>query len=251
MRGYGQLTRAIALSTLREPVGFFFTLVFAPALVIILGLVFGNDPTADFGGIGYIDRTLPAFASVVLAIMGVMMLPQAQLVLAESGALTRFRVTPLRPTTWIASNLTVHAVLGYGGMLLALAVGVVGFGVALPAQTLLVLVACLLGLVAFLALGFVLSALYPSSGAATGIGNVLMIVLMLTSGAFVPLEAMPEGVRRAMDFSPISHFVELVRGLWSGLSWSELVTPTLVLVGMAIVCSVLGALLFRWEPKRR
>jgi len=249
MRGYKELTRTSALSMLREPVGFFFMIVFAPMLVIILGTVFGNDPNPDFGGVGYIDRTLPAFASVVLAIIGVMTLPQSQLVLSESGALRRLRLTPVRPSTWIAANLSVHAAVGFVGMMRALLAGTAIFGVTL-ANIVSVLLACLLGLVAFLALGFVLASLYPSSTAATGIGNVLMILLMLTSGAFVPLEAMPAGVQRAMDFSPIAYFVELVSGLWNGQGWSELGHATLVLIFMAAVCGVLGALLFRWEPRR-
>lgn len=250
MKGYGELTRAMARSSLREPVGFFFTLVFAPMLLILLGVFFGNDPKPEFGGLGFVDKTLPAFAALVLAIIGVMMLPQSQLLLRETGALTRFRLTPLRPITWIAAQLTVHAVLGFVGVVLALAAGVLCFGVALPASLILVLLACLLGLIAFLALGFVLAALYPSTAAAVGIGNGLMIVLMLTSGAFVPLEALPDGIRRVMSFSPIAYFVELVRGLWDGQSWSQLGRPTLVLVGMTAICGVLGAALFRWEPRR-
>lgn len=250
MRGYTQLTLALARSTLREPVGFFFAIIFSPALVIILGLIFGNDPTPEFGGVGYIDKTLPAFASLVLAILGVMIMPQQQLTLRESGALTRFRVTPLKPTTFIAADLTVNFVIGFVGMLLALAAGVIVFGVDLPAQLPAVLAACALGLLAFLALGYTLAALYPSVGAATGIGNILMILLMLTSGAFVPLAALPDGVRSVMSYSPIRHFVDLVQGLWQGQAWSTLWTPTLVLLGMTLVFGVLGAALFRWGPRR-
>src|SRR5699024_417116 len=99
MRTYRTLIVTFARSTLREPVGLFFSLIFAPMLVLILGLVFGNDPNPDFGGQGYIGATLPAFASLVMAIMGVMIVPVAQLQLRESGALTRLRATPLQPRT--------------------------------------------------------------------------------------------------------------------------------------------------------
>lgn len=199
MRGYRRLTGSLALSQLREPVGFFFTLIFAPALVVVLGLIFGNEPNPDFGGVGYITKTLPAFASLVLAITGVMVMPQQQLQLRETGALTRLRVTPLKPSTWIAADLTVNFVLGMLGMVLALAVGVIGFGVHLPQRIGSVLAASALGLVAFLALGYLLAAVYPSVGASVGIGNVLMILLMMTSGAFVPLAVLPEGAGGGAD----------------------------------------------------
>ena len=247
MRAYRTLVATLARSSLREPVGLFFSLLFAPMLVLILGLVFGNDPKPEFGNRGYIDSSLPAFASLVLAIMGVMVLPVNQLQLRESGALRRLSATPLTSRTYIAADLTVNFIVGMVGMILALLVGVLVFGVSLPSQVLLVLLALALGLIAFLALGYTLAALYPSAAAATGIGNGLMIVLMITSGAFVPLAVMPGGVQQVMTFSPIRHFVDLVRGLWNGQSWSGYGIATVVLIGMVIVFGTLGARLFKWN----
>ena len=160
------------------------------------------------------------------------------------------RVTPLRPSSWIAADLSVNFILGMVGMLLALALGVVVFGVELPSGLGSVLAAAALGLVAFLAVGYLLAALYPSAGAATGIGNVMMILLMMTSGAFVPLAVLPEGVQKVMAFSPIHYFVELMRGLWNGDSWGDHLGAVGVLVAMTVICGALGIRLFRWAPKR-
>src|SRR5699024_3562468 len=111
----------------------------------------------------------------------------------------------------------------------------------------LVLLAAALGLVAFLAVGYTLAGLYPSSGAATGIGNVLMLLLMLSSGAFIPLATMPEGVQTIMNFSPVRHFADLIQGLWVGEAWANLLLPTGILAAMIIVFGTLGSILFRWE----
>lgn len=247
MKAYRALVDTQFRSQLREPVGLFFGVVFAPVLVLVLGLFFGNEPNPDFGGRGFVDATLPGFASVALAVTGVMMLPMNQLTLRESGALRRLRLTPLRPATYIAADLTVNFVVGIVGMCLALGVGAVVFGARPSGNLLLILAAAALGLVAFLALGYTLSGLYPSQGAAVGIGNVLMILLMLTSGAFIPLAILPDGVQAAMRVSPIHYFVELLQGLWDGTSWSLLLLPTGVLAGMVVVFGLLGARLFRWD----
>lgn len=247
MRTYRTLVSTLARSILREPVGLFFTLIFAPMLVVILGLIFGNDPTPEFGDRGYIDATLPAYASLVMAIMGVLTLPVNQLQLRESGALLRLRATPLRPRTYVAADLTVNFLIGMTGIVLALVVGMLGFGVRPQGNVLLVLVAAALGLIAFLALGYTLAAIYPSAAAATGIGNGLMIVLLMSSGAFVPLAVLPEGVQRIMNFSPIRHFVDLMQGLWNGHSWSDYGLATTVLMGMILVFGALGARLFKWK----
>lgn len=244
---YRALVIALFRGQLREPVGLFFSFIFAPLLVLILGLIFDTGPDPVFGGRSFIEATLPAFPSLVLAIMGVVMVPVGQLSLRESGALRRLRLTPLRPATFVAADLTVNFVIGMIGMTAALAVGWAVFGATPLGSIILVFVAAGLGLLAFLALGYTLAAIYPSSGAATGIGNVLMILLMLSSGAFVPLAAMPDGIQAVMNLSPVRHFAVLMQGLWEGQPWSTLLLPTGILVAMIIGFGTLGAILFRWE----
>lgn len=247
MTGYSLLTATLLRSLVREPVGLFFAFVFAPTLVLILGLIFDNGPDPDFGGRSYIEATLPAFPSLVVAIAGVVLVPVGQLTLRETGALRRLRLTPLRPLTFIAADLTVNFLVRMAGMVAALAVGRLVFGATPSGNIAAVLAAAALGLVAFLALGYTLAGPYPSSGAATGIGNVLMLLLMLSSGAFVPLATMPDGVQRVMNFSPVRHFSDLIQGLWEGQAWATLLLPTAVLLGMIITFGTLGARLFRWE----
>lgn len=245
MRGYRQLTLAFLKSQLREPVGFFFLLIFSPAVLIILGLIFGNDPKPELGMHGFVDTMLPGITVISILIVGVVSVPQNQLIVRSSGALTRLRVTPLKPRTYVAADLTVNFVLGMTGALLTLLLGVLVFGVRWPASLAMVVLALALGLITMLAVGYTLAAIYPSVAAATGVGNVLMIVLMLTSGAFIPTAALSPGMRTVMSFSPVYHLAELVRASWSGDSWPW--TALLVLLGLTAVCGVLGTLLFRWD----
>lgn len=247
MSSYRTLTVTLFRSQVREPVGLFFSFIFAPLLVLVLGLVFDSGPDPVFGGRSFIEATLPAFPSLVLAITGVLLVPVGLLTLRESGALRRLRLTPLRPSTFVAADLTVNFAIGMTGMLAALAVGWLVFGVTPSGNLILVLLAAALGLVAFLAVGYTLAGLYPSSGAATGIGNVLMLLLMLSSGAFIPLATMPEGVQTIMNFSPVRHFADLIQGLWVGEAWANLLLPTGILAAMIIVFGTLGSILFRWE----
>ena len=246
MRAYQTLVITLGRSMLREPVGLFFTLIFPPLLVAILGTIFGNDPTPQFDGKGFVDATLPAMSSLVVAIMGILMLPATQLQLRESGALARLRATPLKSWTYVAADVTVHFLVGMTGVVLALVVGMLVFGVRAQGSVLLVLVAGACGLIAFLALGYTLAAVYPSAAAAIGIGNGVMIVLMITSGAFIPMEALPNGVRHATQFSPLRYLVELMQGLWAGHAWSDYGVATAVLLGMIVIFGALGARLFKW-----
>jgi ABC-2 type transport system permease protein len=248
MRGYGALTTALFKSQVREPVGFFFAIVFSPAVLIILGLIFGNNPAPEFGGSGFVDRMAPGMTAITGAIIGVMMVPQSHLALRATGALTRLRVTPLRPSTFIASALTVQFVLGMLGTFLTIVAAIVVFGVELPASMVAVLAGLALGLAAMIALGYTLAAFYPSLAAANGLGNMLMILMMMTSGAFVPTAVLPDGVQTVMQFSPTYHVVQLVNAGWFQEPAS--VASIAVLAAMTVVLGFVGIKLFKWGPTR-
>lgn len=218
--------------------------------MLALGVIFGNDPRPEFGGRGFLDATLPAFASLVLAMTGVLQVPVAMLTLRDTGALRRLSLTPLRRSTFIAASLTVHFVVGIAGMLTALAIGIGVFGVPMPSHVPGVLAVCLIGLSTFLAVGCALAALYPSATAATGIGNVLMILLMLTSGAFTPLAAMPSAIQQIVKYSPVRWFVEAAQHAWDGDPLAPMIMPVFLLCVVLAVAALVGRWRFQWDPVR-
>lgn len=248
MTAYRALLTALWRSQRRDPVGLFFSFAFAPTLVLALGAIFGNHPRSEFDGRGFLDATLPAFASLVLAMTGVLQLPVAMLTLRDTGALRRLGLTPLRRSTFIAASLTIHFVVGMAGILTALALGIAVFGVSMPHNVPGVLVICLIGLGSFLAVGCALAALYPSATAATGIGNGLMILLMLTSGAFTPLAVMPTAIQQLIRYSPVRWFVEAAQHAWDGNSSTSMIRPTLLLCAVLVVAALIGRWRFRWDP---
>lgn len=247
MRAYRTLTTMLIRSALREPIGLFFSIIFAPLLVTILGAIFGNDPMPQFGNRGFVDAILPSCATMVMAMTGFMLLPISQLQARESGALGRLRATPLSPWTYVAADLSVNTVITLIGVVLALMVGALGFGATMGGHVLGLVGALVLGLLAFLTLGYALAAIYPSSKAANGIGNGLFLVSVLTSGAFIPTAQVPAGVERIQKVSPFYYLSELLRSQWTGQAWPQYTTAIVVLVAMTVVCAALGARLFKWE----
>lgn len=233
MRGYRSLTGAFFRSQLRDPVGFFFLVVFSPILLVLLSLILGNVPAPEFGGSGPIDTMVPGMVAMSVFIVGATLIPQTQALLHTSGALTRLRMTPLSPATFYAADLTVNSVLGMIGPVLTVFLAVVVFGVDAPRNVPALIGALVLGMLAMLALGYALSRVIPSVGAATGIGNILMIILVLTSGAFVPVDVLDDATRRLFHFSPSFHIAQLVSRAWADEPWPWV--SVAVLVGMTVV----------------
>lgn len=232
---------------LREPVGVFFTLLFAPLLLILMGFIFGNDPVPMFDGRGQLDVNVPAYAAIIIGVVGLMTVPIETSGRRDSGVLRRFRATPLRPLTYIVSDILIYFVMTVLGILLLFLLGKTVYQVQFYGSPLTLMVGICLSAAAFLALGYVLASLAPSARVATVVGNVLFVPMMILSGTTLPLEMMPDTVRNISRFIPLTHVVTLLRGLWFGDSFSKHLVEVAVLTGMLVVGTIIAARTFRWE----
>ena len=232
---------------LREPIGAFFTLAFAPLVLILFGAIYGNEPTPMFGGRGSMDVSVPAYMGLIVGTVGLMSVPIATSARRETGALRRFRATPLRPLTYMISDVAVNFVMTLLGIAILVLMGTAVYHVRFEGNILSVLAAVSLGAFAFFAIGYIIAGLSPTARVAQIVGMVLLYPMMFLSGASMPLEILPAGIRSVSSFLPLTHVVTLVRGLWAGDSWGQHGTEVIVLLGVLVVGTIISARTFRWE----
>lgn len=247
MVGFRKLALVQAKLYLREPMSTFFTLLFGPSLLILLGLIFRNVPDPMYGGLGYLDMAVPAYMAMIIGIVGLTAVPISNAIRREAGVLRRFSATPLRPLTYFLTDVLVPFVMTLLGILLLILVGVVAFNVRFQGNLFSLLAGIGLGAFAFFSIGYALVGLVPSARAVVVVGNIVLYPLVIFSGAVVPLEIMPDAVRTISRFLPLTHLVALLRGLWFGQGWGDLLTEAAVLAGMAVIGMLIIARTFRWE----
>lgn len=247
MRALWKLTVVQFRLFLREPIGVFFTLAFAPLVLILFGSIYGNEPTPLFGGRGTMDVSVPAYMALIVGTVGLMSVPIATSARRESGALRRFRATPLRPLVYMVSDVAVNFLMTLLGIAILVAVGKAVYNVRVEGNMFSILGAVTLGALAFFALGYVIASVSPTARVAQVVGMVLFYPMMFLSGAGLPLEILPEGLRSASRFLPLTHVVTLVRGLWAGDPWGQHLTEVGVLLGILVVGAAVSARTFRWE----
>ena len=296
MRGLGELTRAQARLFLREPGAFFFTLVFPSLLLVVFGLIFGNEPMTHWGmDVGYIDLQVPALAAIILGSVGLMGIPIATATAREMRVLRRLRATPVSPLTLISADVLVNFAMSLAGMAVLVAMGKLLFGLRFGGSWLLVIAAFAYSACAFFALGYLVASLAPTARAAQAAGMALFFPLMFLSGAAIPRQIMPDGeaihhasaakivkrqalalgadavgignidrwegaplqmdprqimpenVRRAADYLPLTHVVELLQTAWQGQALSSRLPEALWLAAILVLATLISARLFRWE----
>lgn len=247
MSTLGKLTLVQIKLYLRDPLGVFFTLLFAPFLLVMIGLVTGNEPDPQIGGIGYMDYAIAAYAGIIIGLVGLTAVPIGAATRRESGVLRRFAVTPLKPLVYFISDILAPLVVTLLGILLLLLVGRLVYGIRFEGNVLSLFAALCLSAFAFFSTGYALAGLAPSARSAIVIGNVVAIPTLFFSGAYMPLYMMPEGVQNAARFLPLIHVVNLLRGVWFGGALTDYLFEVLVLFGILAVSAIMVVLTFRWE----
>jgi ABC-2 type transport system permease protein len=247
LRGLWKLIGVQMKLYLREPAATFFTIVFAPMLLLLFGTIYGNKPEAFFGGRGMVDVSVPSYIAMIIISVGFMGIPIATAASREAGVLRRFRMTPLKPAAYILANISSYYVMTAVGVAALVLVGKVVYGMKFQGNVLSVWAGFTLGSLAFFALGYLIAGIASTARIAQAIGMIAAFPMMFLSGSAIPLEVLPQSVRNVSRFIPLTHVVTLMRGLWAGESWVKHQTEAAVLGGVLVVGIILSARFFRWE----
>jgi ABC-2 type transport system permease protein len=247
MKSFWKLTLAECKVYFRFPIAAFFTLGLLPMVLVILGAIFGNTPTAQFGGRGFLDWAVPGFIALVIAISAIMSLPMAMTTYRERGILRRYRATPVSPAAVLGAQLVTQFIMTTLGMLLLILLGKAIFNLQFEGNIANVLAAFTLGCMSFFAIGMVLAGVLPNSRVGTIVGNVLLQPMVYLSGVTIPKDVMSEGMQKAILFNPLTHVVTLMQGMWHGDAWSQHQMEVIVLGAVLVAAGILAVKVFRWE----
>lgn len=245
MKAFLKLTWTELKLQLREPLSTFFTLAFPILLLVVFGSIYGNEPDDFLGGYGSVDLSVPGYMGMIVGTIGMLGLPIALANYRDLGILRRYRATPLPASIVLWSQVAVNVVMTMLGAGLLVVVGLLFYDLRMPAATLALVPALLLGGFSFMAVGFVMAGIMPTARSAQAVGMALFYPMLFLSGAAMPRQFMPENVQRIAEVLPLTHVVKLLEDLWFGGTWN--LTSLAVVVGILLVCLPISRRTFRWE----
>jgi ABC-2 type transport system permease protein len=163
------------------------------------------------------------------------------------GVLKRLGGTPLTRADLAVARL--GAVLAIEvvqvGLLLAIALGPLGWSPPGGGSPFLLLVAVLLGTAAFAGLGLLLAGTLRAE-ATLALANGLFLAFLLLGGIVLPVERLPDAVAGLAAVLPAAPLAELVR-IGLGVSVADPVAPALILAAWAAAALLATIRFFRWE----
>jgi ABC-type multidrug transport system permease subunit len=132
------------------------------------------------------------------------------------------------------------------GAFLGLAVLV--FGVPIRGSLVLVAGICVLGSLAFGAIGLLLSSRARTVEAASGLMNLTMLPMWILSGVFFSSQRFPDAVQPVIAALPLTALNDALRAtMLQGATMAQIVPQAAVLAAWLLVCFPVALKLFRWR----
>jgi ABC-2 type transport system permease protein len=225
----------------------FFTFLLPIVFFVLLGSVYGTDKIDNVKGSRYLLAGLLGYGVVATAFAGVAI---TLVIRRESGILKRLRATPLPAAAYVGGVLGSTIVVYALESIALVVLGRLLFGVPFPTRIASLVLALLLGAVAFAAMGIGLTAAIRSAEGSSAVVNAVYLPMAFISGSFFSPHSFPQFLRAIADVLPLTYFIRLMRDilLHGQELWSQPGS-----VGVVAAWGAVGAVAalrgFRWEPR--
>ena len=235
----GRLVRAELKLMMRDPLVLTFVVAFPIVTMLIIGGAFGTQPDQAFDYVNPAHWYVASYLTVVIAAMGLVMLPVHLASYRERGVLRRFAAAGFPRWSFPISQLIVGLATTTVSCALLLAVAAPVYGIPPMHAWWRVTAALALGSIAFVSLGVVLGSVLPSARSAQAVGLLLFFPSFLLGAGGPPPHVMGSVVRQVAGPLPLTLLTNAVREPWLGLGSA---TGSLAAVAaLAVAATVLAA----------
>jgi ABC-2 type transport system permease protein len=235
MNKIARLARTEAKLFLREPIVLIFVFAFPVITVLVLGGVFKKGDTAYEGAVPS-DYYVAGYIGVVLAAIGLIMLPVHLASYRERGVLRRFRASQFPSWALPAAWAAVAAALSVVAIALLLGVGALVYGLPAPHDLPRTILGTVLATATFISIGIFLGMLLPTARSAQGLGLMLFFPFFLLGGAGPPPDAMGPVMKHISTFLPLTHAIRAIQQPWLAIGGSA-TNHLLALAGILVIAT--------------
>ena len=232
----------------REPLGVFGTVGIPVLVFVVLSRVFGSRlAAARPDTLRFVSTGLPVFVGILIALNAVVSLVTIISIYREGGILKRLRATPLRPATILTAHVMVKLLFTAVTLVLMAAVGRRVYTVNADVPVIGFTIALLFSTWSILSIGFLIASVVPTARFAQPLASLILYPMIACSGLFVPVAALPPGLKALARALPLTYAVSLLEGIWKGEAWAAHLGDVAALVAVFALCTAASAKVFRWE----
>jgi ABC-type multidrug transport system permease subunit len=225
----------------------------SPSGYLVEKILLGVDPVAERQTVSgdalrHIDWLFPGILGMNLMFSSLFGVGYVVVRYRKNGFLKRLSATPLRALEFVVAQILsrLMLVIVTTGLIFTIAGNLLD--VRMNGSYVLLFGTLLLGAIALIAMGFLISARVSSEELAGGLLNMLSWPMMVLSGVWFSLEGRAEWLVQISNLLPLTHALQAARGIMlDGDGLAAIGPHWAVLIFTAVVCLAVGSWTFRWR----
>lgn len=189
---------------------------------------------------------VPGILAILVTMVGSFMSALNIVSEKESGTIEQLNVTPLKKHEFILGKLIPFWVLGLVSITLGIVVAYIVFGILPLGSYLTIYAFAAVYLLGVLGIGLLISTFCDTQQQATLFAFFFMMVFILMSGLYTPIESMPMWAQWIAAFNPPAYFIKVIRAVFiKSSTFTNLLPDFYKMIGFAIFFNVLAIFNYR------
>ena len=230
---------------LRTPDVILFNLAMPLVALIMITVIAGSKAAAD-SGLTYLQSAYVSLSTVGICCSAFMSIPISIVEYRSQGVLKRMYCSPCSPARLLACDTIASGVMAVISTMILTIAAVVFFGYRMSGNILVYMAAWLLTMFSMFSIGLMVASLCRTTKSMNVVTSLLYFPMLLFSGATIPAEVFPGGLRAVSKLMPLGVGIELLKDVSMGC-YDKLALPVLTLMLITVVCGTVAVKTFRWE----
>jgi ABC-2 type transport system permease protein len=157
----------------------------------------------------------------------------------ETGTIEQINVTPVKKFTFVIAKLIPYWTTGFLILTICFILAALIYGLSPVGNIVIIYLFASIYISAVSGLGLVISNYSNTMQQAMFVMFFFVIILILMSGLFTPVESMPDWAQTITILNPLKYFIQVMRAVYlKGSGIEELTTQLVALAGFAVGLNV-------------
>jgi len=212
-----------------------------------LGMPIQVKPTYWYNPeLNYITFMVPGILVLLITIIGMFLSGMNLVKEKEVGTIEQINVTPIKKYQFIAGKLIPFWVIANIDLGIGLLLARFVFQIPIEGSIFLLFFVASVYLVVILSFGLFISTLTNTMQQSMFISWFFLVIFILMSGLFTPIESMPDWAQVIVSFNPVSYFIKINRMIMlKGSGFFDFQKEFWILVAYAVTMFVFSTLKYR------
>ena len=196
--------------------------------------------------LNYKHFMLPGILVLLVSLVGLFLSSMNIVKEKEVGTIEQLNVTPIKKYQFIIGKLVPFWMIAMFELAFGLTLGKLIFNTPIVGNVGIIFLSATVYMIVVLGLGLFVSTVTETQQQAMFIAWFIMIIFVLMSGLFTPIESMPPWAQVVTLFNPVAYFIEIMRRvLLKGATFGDIERQWWSLVAYAVVIIMIAVRRYR------